>query len=125
MSFRQEPLARKSEQVLHPASAVLTNDGFGRPRTRGPRDAKTAHWSRDGLGLTEPLAESQMTTVLGAGLGRNHLCMGPAVQADDFIRCACVLFSLPTVSYSPRSCPSAQSSATYLVAGKWRVANRK
>ena len=51
--------------------------------------------------------------------------MGPAVQADDFIRCACVLVSLPTVSYSPRSCPSAQSSATYLVAGKWRVANCK
>ena len=27
----------------------------------GPRDAKTAHWARDGLGLTEPHAESQMT----------------------------------------------------------------
>ena len=70
-------------------------------------------------------AKVTASTVLGADPERNHLCMGPAVQADDFIRCACVLFSLPTVSYSPRSCPSAQSSATYLVAGKWRVAKCK
>ena len=33
---------------------------YGAPgRVYGP--AKTAHWSRDGLGLTEPHAEAQMT----------------------------------------------------------------
>ena len=34
---------------------------FGLRRLRAQRDAKTAHWSRDGLGLTEPHAESHMT----------------------------------------------------------------
>ena len=126
----------RGPRLLPTPSAAVTINGHGTPRRlaydwpggrhstsyfTGRGATRHRHAKKQARAGARQAAPRPAALPLCCPWAHYHLHGGPHIHVDGgksaaVCRCACVLLSLPNGSYSPRSCPSAQSSATYLVA---------